>query len=894
MQAPNLPAGHLHAVIPYQNADAAEQALERIRRLTGYSLAPFLAEALVDCPEPDIALSNLERWLRAVSNPSVQVEHLMSTPRLARLVLLLLGASQPLADALIQNPELASLLTDAGALSEVPDRKAIEAEGRRLLAVTTGYSHALDRLRFVRQRWMLPLVVNDLAGIWDQESVWRALSDVADALLTLALEVAWREYSGQKGLHEECPLMIVAFGKLGGRELNYSSDVDLVYVARDGLDPAMEKHVARVCEWLTRAISDRMGRGMLYRVDLRLRPFGGVGPVAPSMRAIESYYASHAEPWEAQALIRSRPIAGPPDLIRRWERVRLSRCFPPKLSTATVESVLEMRERVEKLGSPDDLKRGPGCIRDIEFLTQVLQMVHGHSHEGVRAPATCDALRGLVRAGVMPESAANFLVEAYVLLRRLEHRCQLVGDQQTHQIPSEPSARERLARLMGYQRWFELGESLNETREKVRSLYMSVLPPLAMPDDPRSAVLRDLGPLAGAAAPWLDGLPESGLFYRSFQENEGSLNRLRSMLSHAPALVEEMGRSMPLVEALISGEIEEPFMPGSIIDSLSSTAPLESVAQALRFERTCLAFQSIQEPDRELGPQLAELYDAVLRKLCERVGAEFDVLALGSYGVLELSLSSDLDLLILVPEASQQSEAEQQVQELLSILDKLRRSGASITADLRLRPEGGKGLLARTYDGFMAYELEAMETWERFALGQCRLVTGNPTSEALVLKAAYAAPLTPERLAELVHLKHRMERERVPAKYYRRHIKLGYGGLADLEWTVHLHEMRYPTATFAGQNLVFADRIRAVGQARLLNAVEIDELLTARRHLLLTRDRIHLLGLAPDIVPENPDKLDELARSFGLVDGNAFLSEHETHIAAVRTIYNESMERLRA
>jgi glutamate-ammonia-ligase adenylyltransferase len=224
----------------------------------------------------------------------------------------------------------------------------------------------------------------------------------------------------------------------------------------------------------------------------------------------------------------------------------------------------------------------------------------------------------------------------------------------------------------------------------------------------------------------------------------------------------------------------------------------------------------------------------------------------------------------------------------------LKRHGAPIELDLRLRPEGRQGLLVRTDEGLKAYELERMEMWERFALGQARLVYGRPEAQEVVMHAAYALPLTPERLKDLVSMKKRIESERVMPQHSRRHLKLGYGGLGDIEWFVHLHEMRDPTATKPGESVRLDDGIRALGRARLINAIEVEELRHALKHLLEVRMRLALLGFPHDILPENPDKLDRLAHVSGFEDGNAFLRTHEAVIERVREIYQEGMERLRA
>ena len=204
----------------FVDPESANRAKTRLETLTGWGLDGFFETAFDDCPGPDLALINLERWLRASTNPATQMSLLMQTPRLARLVALILGSSQPLADALIQNPEMAGLITDPSQLAIEPTRDGILAEGRKLLSATTGYTHALDRIRFLQQTWTLRIVVNDLARSWQPHTVWRAVSELADALLELTAEVAWIEYSAQKGIHEPNPLMVFGFGKLGGSELN--------------------------------------------------------------------------------------------------------------------------------------------------------------------------------------------------------------------------------------------------------------------------------------------------------------------------------------------------------------------------------------------------------------------------------------------------------------------------------------------------------------------------------------------------------------------------------------------------------------------------------------------------------------------------------------------------
>jgi [glutamine synthetase] adenylyltransferase / [glutamine synthetase]-adenylyl-L-tyrosine phosphorylase len=892
----------------FSHPEAAGNGLQRLLDLTGIELPlDFFSGAA----SPDQALLNLERWLSATSSPGLQLQQILDDPELGRLLILLLGASQPLADSLIQNPELASLVFDRSELAAVPSRASVIEQGRALLRGSTSYSHSLDRLRFLRQRWMLPIVVNDLARSWDEQTVWRALSEVAEALVALALEVVWEDQKLTRAFDGDCPIMVIGFGKLGGGELNYSSDIDLVYVFRDGGE---EMRLSRVCEALNRALTERMGRGPLYRVDLRLRPFGGTGPIVCSMRSIESYYDLYAEPWEVQALLRSKPVAGPPELVERWEAIRAKHCFRAKLPAEAIESSLEMRARTEHSASADDIKRGAGGIRDVEFIVQILQLVHGYGKPSLQVRPTLEALNALEAEGILDHAVCQSLSNGYTFLRQLEHRIQFVDDQQAHTLPASDVARGRLAKLIGLNDWRDLAQLLGLHRRTIGSLYQSTLHPQAESSQDRLAVATALGIFSHSALQWFDVLPQSDAFYSSLVQNRDSLDRVRTIVQSAPRLVPLFKESVPLTELLLSGEIEEEFDATSLIEALPVDATPKIVAEVYSRAWTHLCAKwvlgsPLTRPRVARAPsppegrgiagisllrEISHLADALIRHCAKRLYSEFDIIALGSLGLEDMTLDSDADVVLFVSSGGVHLDAETHAQFLLSLISQIKRLGAPIELDLRLRPEGGQGLLVRTYEGFSQYELEAMEMWERFALGQSRLLLGSEDALQLVLKAAYAQPLTPERLKELLAMKHRIETERVQPQHMRREVKLGLGGLADIEWFVHLHEMRYPTATKAGENLHMEDRIRALGRAQLINAVETDQLLMAREHLLTLRLRLSLQGLKKDLLPENPDKLQRLALASGFEEGNAFLAHHEQVIDTVRAIYKEGLERLKA
>ena len=846
----------------FRDPEAAARAFERLSNTAGVDLDATLRNALARNAAPELALTNLERWAGATGSPGLHLAGLRDAPIRAPMLLAILGASQPLADALIQNPELSSLVLEPGGVKSPPTTEGLLAEGRRLLAAAGSQAHALDRLRYLRQRTILPIVVADLAEVWDQETVWRALSDLADALLTLTLEATWPPFARLKGLPSEPPLAVAAFGKLGGRELNYSSDVDLVYVARDDVDERTERELGRFCEAYGRAVSDRMGRGSLYRIDLRLRPYGAAGALIVRARAVEAYYRLYAEPWEAQALLRSRVVVGE-WLDARWEALVAEVAFPAALGEGEMRQMAETRGRIEEVAEGDDLKRGPGGIRDAEFLVQALQRAHGGAEPNLRARATLDAARALAAAGHLDPAECGAIVEGYTFLRKLEHRIQLTGDRQTHTMPEEPDRRAALARTMGLYSPGALDRALARHRRTLSTLYRSILRLDEAAGDARTAVAARAGAQGVALLGWFDGLPEAGAFYESLRDNEGSLARVCRILADAPHLVGAFRASLPLTEELLSGEIEEAGPPG-FVRALAQWTLHDGFA---------------------LEDALTPLADAHVRA---HLAPGLDVVALGSLGLGETTPGSDLDLLFLTD--GDQAEGERAAQTTLARLEAAARAGAPFRVDLRLRPEGGGGLLVRTYEGLLAYAARDMEPWERFALGHARLLAGSPRALETVLYASRERPIGPEEMAELKRMKRRIETERVRPADVGRDVKLGRGGLNDVEWLVRLVEMAHPADRAPASGM--AARIAALTRAGHFNVLEADVLLDARRWLLDLRHRLWLLDVADDLLPENPDRLLRLALASDLPDANALLRRHAEVTSKVRALFEAGTRRL--
>lgn len=281
------------------------------------------------------------------------------------------------------------------------------------------------------------------------------------------------------------------------------------------------------------------------------------------------------------------------------------------------------------------------------------------------------------------------------------------------------------------------------------------------------------------------------------------------------------------------------------------------------------------------GAIMSDVLDRLVQMAARRLSLSLQAVALGEWAMRAVGGSAPVRLLCF----GLSSTVVEETALLRSWFDGLRRHGFD---QLEIEP------VAWTWEAFIKYELEHMPMRERYGLVSARSIAGDVEAAQRVRRVAFALPITPERLRELVVVRHRQETEEMRASHRWRHVSLGYGSLADLLWIVQIHELRFPTATQAGSTVDGAERIKALARAQLINAVERDGLLEAWHHLHSVRLHLGWLGLTPEVVPENPAKLARLALAFGYDDANAFLAYHQRVVEFVRALVEESRERLRA
>lgn len=432
----------------------------------------------------------------------------------------------------------------AAALEKGPDAALAIIDARSTGALESG-------LRVERDRLLLALGLGDLAGVLPFERVVGALSDFADQAVDRALAGAFEERFSDPAA---TGLAVLALGKHGSRELNYSSDIDLIVLydpqslpcrARDGPAESALRLTRRLIELLSR----RTGEGHVFRVDLRLRPAAEVTPLALPVDAAISHYESHALPWERAAFIRARAAAGDRALGERFLQEIAPFRWRRALDFAALGEVATLARRIrdhfadrQAFGPGYDLKRGRGAIREIEFIAQAEQLVLGGRDPSLRAPATLDALAALARAGRFDPDEAAALADDYRLLRTIEHRLQMVDDQQTHRLPAG-AALDGVARLHGLADGAALLALLRPTVTRVRARFDRLAPA-----GERSALPADAGALAGALARL--GFPDGEDAARTVTRwRSGASRALRTAASHdaleavLPSLLPEIAGS---------------------------------------------------------------------------------------------------------------------------------------------------------------------------------------------------------------------------------------------------------------------------------------------------------------------------------------------------------------
>jgi glutamate-ammonia-ligase adenylyltransferase len=829
------------------------------------------------------------------------------------------------------------------------------------------------RLRRQRGKLALAVALGDLAGELSLEQVTAALSDFADRAIDEAVAAAIDERVPDVGPQG---FAVIAMGKLGSRELNYSSDVDLILLfdptvlpkrARDDAGEAAVRIGRRVIELL----QQRTAEGYVARVDLRLRPSPEVTPIVLPVDAAISHYESSALPWERAAFIRARACAGDIALGQSFLDSIQPFVWRRSLDFGVIDDVRQISTRIRdhfaqgaRIGPGYDLKRGRGGIREIEFFVQIQQMIHGGRDPKVREPATLDAIAALVRADRLDESTATELADGYRLLRTVEHRLQMVEDAQTHMLPASEAALDNVARLAGLADGGALLDEIAPHVERAGAIFDGLAPDaqgrlsndadilnqelaamgFADPADAvrhvghwRSGKARSLRSPAAQQAfeAMLPGLMQAiaagadpghalnrlgdiverlstGVnFFRLLEARPGLARLFAKVLAHAPALGDQLARRPELFEGLFdASSFEMPPEANEFAASLTAEmrgqpydVALDRARRRVNERRFALGVQLIdQRRDplevalgyaRVAEGTLVALADAAVSEFREAHGifdeGELLILGLGRLGGCALTHASDLDIIYL---HTAPSGAASNGPKPLGPNDYFNRLASRVTAalsvstaagplydvDVRLRPEGAKGMLVVSLDAFERYQRSEAWTWEHMALCRARPVYGSQSARERLTRIVGEILRLPRDPAEVERdaAKMRAEMERHKPARSALDVKLGPGGLVDLEFAVHVLQL--------ARHVALDPRLDVAIDA-LIDEDLIPENI-AQAQSLLTRMLVMMRLVAPGDVKPTGATWQLVAEACAADSWDELLAEHDAARQSIRELWD--------
>ncbi|WP_457966756.1 bifunctional [glutamine synthetase] adenylyltransferase/[glutamine synthetase]-adenylyl-L-tyrosine phosphorylase [Arthrobacter sp. D1-29] len=940
---------------------------------------------------PDTALQSLVRLIE--KHPALR-DLAGADPETSEPLYRVLGASEALGEFLIRHPEH----LDAFDVTASPEPLGADAEqlraallrsvradprAARPVAGLTG-TDAYVALRTAYRRGVVDLAVKDLCAADPLDfmpAVGAELADLAGAAIEAALAVSRAEAAAQFSASEvaDVGLAVIGMGKCGARELNYISDVDVIYVMDGGeLDDARGNTIGTaLATGISRAISSIAREPGLWEVDANLRPEGKSGPLVRTLASHESYYARWAESWEFQALLKARTIAGDTGLGERYEKAVAPLIWSSAGRDGFVESVQAMRRRVtEHIPATEEqrqIKLGRGGLRDVEFTVQLLQLVHGKSDESLRCRDTTSAIAALSAGGYIGRSDAAGFDQAYRYLRLLEHRIQLFQLRRTHLMPVSEAALRSLAKaVLGpfsnerphpeslLAAWQKTKRSVRELHERIfyRPLLNTAarlstedarLTPEAAQGrlaalgyrDPQGAMRHIEALTAGVSRraalqrqllpillDWLaEGVdPDAGLLaFRRVSETLGTthwyLGMLRDSTAAAERLCHVLSNSRLIADLLeVSPESvkwlgdDKELAPLSfeaqwqeITSKMSRHANPESAMRLIRLIRRreilriAIADSAGLLGQEQVGAALADTDRAAVLgalRVAEGIVSAKEplktavlVVAMGRQGGREIGYGSDADVMYVhraVPGYTEE-EAQQQAARIVAKVSSLLTQPLKpaimaervLQVDADLRPEGKSGAMVRSLDSFAEYYRRWSLIWEAQALLRARPMAGDDRLAQdfidLIDPIRYPESISEQDVREIRRVKARVEAERLPrGADPARHLKLGRGGLSDVEWLVQLLQLQHAGKHPALRTTSTVEALEAAASLDLL--AKADARLLADAWRLASRIRsanVIWSGRASDLLPSSRRDLEAVARWCGYEPGQAAALEED-------------------
>jgi len=890
---------------------------------------------------------------------------------------LLFSYSQFLANFCISNPEI--LFDTLAETEKTAGRESLSASLRKKL--TGGDENAKVVCRF-KKKELLRITLRDILKKADLTETMLELSILADVIVNESLKLIKKSLTETYGEPEKDAFTVISVGKLGSEELNFSSDIDIMFVygTADGETSGIttpqgitanritnHEYYCKLGENLNRFLSANTEDGFIYRVDLRLRPEGQRGSIALPVSGYETYYESWGRAWERAMLLRARPIAGDSTLGSEFMEMIKPFVYRKYLDFSAIDEIRQIKTRIDSAFKKNDIKRGYGGIREIEFFAQALQLIYAGKEPLLRERITQKALHMLLQKNLIGQTDYSALLDNYRFLRMLEHRLQQMNDLQTHSLPADEKELNALGRKMGFSGRESFLKELDTRRKSVRTIYNSLfreeekeqsdgaalfdeelsdpevkeyLGKIGVKDVERGLrniqliknstynyqTLRGRRLLGEILPSFVDAAvkssnPDMALnhlqsfasflsaqesYLDTFKENKELIPVLTNLFSQSeyiskavirrPDYLELIGHEMLLKKSLkaLKIELRESIESGmAISDAIRLMRQVEEIRLSLLFlEKKINVIDLIKGLSRTAGailsvsignnPPLPPFSKGGMGGFSDR---RLALIGFGKLGGREITFNSDMDIIF----ASMDDVTEEDTkaaERLLRLLISYTREGAAYRVDMRLRPDGTKGPLVSSIASFRDYYSKNAAFWEFQALLKARPVAGDRKTGQCFLDMAKDILIANGKsilASDVRGMRERIQRElsKETAGY---DIKLGYGGLEELEFTVQYLQLRNcaQRSFLLVQNTL--DAIRRLHIAGVINESHAESMKGA--YIFYRTLESYLRLRERDILKKDDEDILTAAEFLGFKGKDELIGKLDETRAKVRDIYN--------
>jgi len=774
--------------------------------------------------------ANLLRILNSLYDKHTFFYELVRYPHHAEILIAIAASSNYLTDIVVRNPEYLYQVFDQEYLAQNISSETLTKELQNGINRYSTFNAKLNFIRQFKKRYILKIGVNDILYLSDLRIITEQLSYLAKSILSVLFELCYQETLLKYNLKTYREYCLCSLGKLGGDELNYSSDVDLIlfYDENEYINEIKKEYHEILSEatlLFIKSSTEITDRGYIYRIDFRLRPDGKYSPLCKAYSDYTKYYETRGEDWERQMLIKLNYVCGNYNLYQKFYQFLQPYIFPASFSTSLKEQIKKMKYNIELHNKEkENVKLFQGGIRDIEFTVQALQLLNGGRFKELRTGNTLKAIELLYEKNLLKQDEKDLLIKAYIFYRRIEHFLQLMNDTQTHLIPSEGELLYKLCNYLQYDDEKKFQKELSEIRKQVRNIYNNILGG----DDKNEKI--DLGKIHfkdyNRAEKNLKYL-RSGLGY--FEQKEFDSKTIELFNHIEPALIKYLEKcSSPdvtldnfvkIIRAskfpsiwysqflnknyfksflkvcefcskavdilILDKSLEEMFLSKEVlIKNIEDYISNYKINQLIFLLSVQFSLSLIST--EKISNLICKYIDLRIGELSSQYNAKYNYFigGLGSYGSYMLNFSSDIDLIIITDNVNKYSEIQDDFQKLLRVLQNELKP---FDIDVRLRPEGKSSPLVWGVDSYKNYLETRARIWEFQSLSKIRFISGNKNLfkrfKSILISHIKSLDMT-YVTKEMLHMYRLIMKENIPRYDSSFNIKKQNGGLVTIDFLI--------------------------------------------------------------------------------------------------------------